>query len=358
MVEVVAALLLRTQNKRTELLICRRPANKARGLLWEFVGGKIEPGEALRQALARECREELGVSVCVGLPYLTVVHEYPDLTVRLSLYQAVLPAGETPKKLEHDELRWIMPEEIPQFEFCPADQIILEKIQREGLPKISELQKELLFMQDLSYRKFQISLIPTVNPETVIGIRTPVLRAFAKRFAKSNEATAFLRDLPHTYFEEKNLHAFLIEQMGDYAQTIAALDAFLPYVDNWATCDSLSPKCFQKHRPELRKEIDRWLCSPHTYVVRFAIKTLMTEFLGDDFLPTDPERLAAYQTGEYYLQMMIAWYFATALAKRPDDIFPYFRTGVLNPAVRKMAVRKAKDSFRIPKEKKELFNHI
>ncbi len=358
MVEVVAALLLRTQNKRTELLICRRPANKARGLLWEFPGGKIEAGETPRQALARECREELGARVCVGLPYATVLHEYPDLTVRLSLYQAIFPAGEQPQALEHSDLRWIAPEELPQYDFCPADQIILEKIQREGLPQINAVQEQLLSMQDLPYRKFQIPLIPTVNPETVIGVRTPALRAFAKSFAQTGQATAFLQILPHTYFEENNLHAFLIERLGDYAQTIAALDAFLLHVDNWATCDSLSPKCFAKHHPELRREIDRWLRSPHVYVVRFAIKTLMNEFLGADFLPTDPERLAAYQTDEYYLQMMIAWYFATALAKRYDDMLPYFRTGVLAPAVRKMAVRKAKDSFRITKEQKELLGQI
>ena len=358
MVEVVAALILRIRNGQTEMLVCRRPANKARGLLWEFAGGKIESGETPRQALARECREELNIRVCIGAAFFSVVHEYSDLTVHLSLYSAILPDGETPELIEHCDARWITPEEIGQYEFCPADKTILEKIQREGLPKISVLQRELLSMQDLSYRKFQLPLIPSVNPETVIGVRTPALRAFAKHFSKTAEATAFLEGLPHTYFEENNLHAFLIERLGNYHQTIAALDRFLPYVDNWATCDSLSPKCFCKHRSELRKEIDRWLSSPHIYVVRFAIKTLMTEFLGDDFLPTDPERLAAYQTGEYYLQMMIAWYFATALAKRPDEILPYFRTGVLDPTIRKMAVRKAKDSYRISKKQKELLDQI
>lgn len=358
MVEVVAALILRQRGEKTELLICQRPEKKARGLLWEFVGGKIEPGETPRQALARECREELGARVCIGLPYANVAHEYPDLTVRLSLYQAVLPEGEIPQKIEHNALCWVTPGELGQYDFCPADKTILEKIQREGLPKISAVQEQLLSMQDLSYRKFQIPLIPTVDPETVIGVRTPALRAFAKDFSKADGASAFLRDLPHTYFEENNLHAFLIERLGDYSKTVAALDAFLPYVDNWATCDSLSPKCFRKHHAELRKEIDRWLSSPCVYVVRFAIKTLMAEFLDADFLPNDPERLAAIQTDEYYLQMMIAWYFATALAKRYDDILPYFKTGVLNSTIRKMAVRKAKDSYRITKEQKEILSRI
>ena len=358
MIDVVAALILRNRNGQTEMMICQRPANKARGLLWEFVGGKIEPGETPRQALARECREELGVSVCIGLPFISVVHEYPDLTIRLSLFQTILPDGEIPKKLEHNDIRWILPEEIGQYSFCPADETVLEKIQREGLPRLSDLQAALFSLQDLPYRKFQVSLMPTVNPETVIGIRTPRLRAFTKSFSQTDGAISFLKELPHTYFEENNLHAFLIEQMSDYAQTIAALDTFLPYVDNWATCDSLSPKCFRKNHVELRKEIDRWLSSPHVYVVRFAIKTLMAEFLGDDFLPNDPERLAAFQTEEYYLQMMIAWYFATALVKRPDEILPFFRSGALDPKIRKMAVRKAKDSYRISKEQKELLNQL
>ncbi len=218
---------------------------------------------------------------------------------------------------------------------------------------MEDLRAQLFAMQDQSYRTFSIPLIPTVDPETVIGIRTPALRAFAKEFAKTKEAETFLNTLPHTYYEENNLHVFLIERLGDYNQTIDALNAFLPYVNNWATCDSLSPKCFKKHRLVLREEIDRWLCSPHTYVARFAIKTLMNEYLDVDFLPSDPERLAAFQTDEYYLQMVIAWYFATALAKRYDEILPYFRTGVLEPTIRKMAIRKAKDSFRLTKEQKE-----
>ena len=221
-----------------------------------------------------------------------------------------------------------------------------------------DLQAQLFALQDLQYRKFVIPLVPTVDPKTVIGIRTPALRAYAKELSKTEAATAFLQDLPHTYYEENNLHAFLIERLGDYDQTIAALDRFLPYVNNWATCDSLSPKCFRKHHSQLRGEIDRWLGSPHTYVVRFAIKTMMTEFLEADFLPTDPERLAAFSTNEYYLQMMIAWYFATALAKRYSEILPYFCPGVLDSTIRKMAIRKAKDSYRLTKEQKETLTHL
>ena len=222
---------------------------------------------------------------------------------------------------------------------------------------MDKITKLLFERQDKEYGAFTRKLTPGLDEDNMIGVRFPDLKAIYKTLDETEKAE-FMKKLPHKYFEENNLHAFLIERMRYYGAVIAALDAFLPYVNNWATCDSLSPKCFRKHHAELRREIDRWLASPHIYVVRFAIKTLMNEFLGDDFLPDDPERLAAFQTDEYYLQMMIAWYFATALAKRFDDILPYFRTGALDPTIRKMAVRKAKDSFRITKEQKELLNRI
>lgn len=358
MVEVVAALVLREAGGQTEFMICQRPEHKARGSLWEFVGGKIELGETPRQALARECREELGVSICIGKLYAEVTHEYPDLTIHLSLFECILPQGERPQLLEHRDLRWITPEKIPQYLFCPADESISARIQREGLPQITPLQRRLLSMQDLGYRDFQVKLMPTVDPERVIGVRTPDLRAFAKEIAGTDEAIAFLERLPHDYFEENQLHAFLLEKIGDFEATVAALDRFLPYIDNWATCDSLSPKCFRKRHPALRAAVDRWLSSPHVYAVRFAMKTLMNEFLGDDFLPSDAERLAAFETDEYYLQMMIAWYFATALAKRFDDMLPYFSPGALHPVVRKMALQKARDSFRLTKEQKILLSNL
>ena len=212
---------------------------------------------------------------------------------------------------------------------------------------MTELQNRLFAMRDDAYRTFQCKLMPTVDPETVIGVRTPQLRKLAKEFAGTEQASAFLAELPHRYYEENNLHAFLIERIGDYHATVAALDAFLPFVDNWATCDSLSPKCFRRHRVELRGEIDRWLALPHTYTVRFAIKLLMTEYLDDGFLPSDADRLAAIRSEEYYIRMMVAWYFATALAKRYDDVLPYLRGDRLDPWTKAMTIRKARESYRV-----------
>ena len=215
---------------------------------------------------------------------------------------------------------------------------------------MTELQARLFSMQDTAYRAFQRKLMPTVDPETVIGVRTPQLRVLAKEIAGTESANEFLSDLPHRYYEENNLHAFLIELIGDYRKTVTALDAFLPYVDNWATCDSLSPQCFRRHHTELRREIDRWLASAHPYTVRFAIRILMNEFLGADFLPFDAERLAAIRTDEYYIRMMVAWYFATALAKRYDEILPYLEC--LDPWTKAMTIRKARESYRVSDDRK------
>lgn len=218
---------------------------------------------------------------------------------------------------------------------------------------MNELQSRLFSMQDPAYRAFNSRLLPTVDPETIIGVRTPQLRSLAKELAKTPQAAVFLAELPHRYYEENNLHAFLIERIGDYNATVAELDRFLPYVDNWGTCDSMSPKCFRRHRSELRREIDRWLASPHVYAVRFAIRMLMNEFLDDEFSPDDLARLAAIQTEEYYIRMMVAWYFATALAKRYQAILPYLRENRLDPVVKAMAIRKARESFRISQEQKD-----
>ncbi len=223
---------------------------------------------------------------------------------------------------------------------------------------MTDLQKHLFSLADPTYRAFQIRLMPTVDPETVIGVRTPALRAYAKEIAGTTAAQTFLADLPHRFYEENNLHAFLIERMGDYQETVNALNRFLPYVNNWATCDSLSPKCFRRNHAGLRREIDQWLASRHPYAQRFAVKTLMSEFLGSDFSSSDPARLAAIVTDEYYLQMVIAWYFATALAKRYEEIIPYFRAGRLDPQIRAMALRKARESYRISEAQKRELQRI
>lgn len=351
--EVVAALICRELDGKRQFLIAQRPENKKRALLWEFVGGKVEEGESREVALERECREELGVSVSVGALYWEGTHAYPDLTISLSLFRATVKEGEIQKR-EHEDLRWIIPEEAGSYSFCPADTAILEKIRAEGLDDgLTDLQKALFSLQDLKYRDFNASLIPTVPRKKIIGIRTPELRRFAKNFAKTKEAEPFLQALPHIYYEENNLHAFLICEEKDYRQAIADLDAFLPFVDNWATCDSMSPKVFRKHHAELRKDVARWIASDHPYTVRFGIKTLMSEFLDEDFCLADALTVAAIDSDEYYVQMMQAWYFATALAKRYEQILPFLREGKLSPWVHRMTIRKACESYRITDAQKE-----
>lgn len=342
MTEVVAALIW----DGNRFMACQRPAHKARGLKWEFVGGKVEPGETKEQALIRECREELAVTVSVGKVFMDVVHQYPDLTVHLTLFHAAIAEG-VPQKLEHNDIRWLTVEEIGQYEFCPADAVILDRLRREGRSVEQAVQARLFAMQDLKYRDFHSRLMPTVDRETVIGVRTPELRKFARAFAKTPEAAAFLQILPHTYYEENNLHGFLIENMKDYSQVIAALDVFLPYVDNWATCDLMRPKVFAKHLPELRARIPVWMASGHTYTIRFGMEMLMTYFLDQAFQPEYLEWAAQVNSSEYYVNMMTAWYFATALAKQYAAALPYLERRRLAPWTHNKAIQKAIESDRI-----------
>lgn len=214
------------------------------------------------------------------------------------------------------------------------------------------IRNELFAMQDMKYRNFHCKLIPTVNPELVIGIRTPILRKYAKNLSKTSQAEEFLQIFPHKYYEENNLHGFLIELLKDYGQAIQALDTFLPYVDNWATCDSVSPKVFEKHLPELLQKIEEWIASSHTYTVRFGVGMLMKFYLDEAFQPQYPEMVAGIVSQEYYVNMMIAWYFATALAKQYDAILPFIQEQRLDPWTHNKAIQKAIESFRITPEQK------
>ena len=215
-----------------------------------------------------------------------------------------------------------------------------------------EIRKELKSLQDIGYRDLQTRIIPTVNPETIIGVRTPELRKLAKQFASSEEAGSFLNDLPHRYFEENQLHAFMISGMKDYTECVRLLDRFLPFVDNWATCDQMSPRVFRKHRPELLKEIRKWIHSTETYTIRFGIGMLMEHFLDEDFDPAYPEAVASLRSEEYYVNMMIAWYFATALAKQYDAVLPYLKNKRLDTWTHNKTIQKAMESYRITPEKK------
>ncbi len=220
---------------------------------------------------------------------------------------------------------------------------------------MTELQKALFSMQDLKYRDFQSALMPTVDKETVIGVRIPCLRAFAKEYFKSNrnEAFAFILEFPHKYFEEYALHGFIIEQMTDFHSVLSALDAFLPYVDNWAICDCVSPKVLGNNKSELYSKILEWTSSQKCYTVRYGIGMLMRYFLDEDFSPSHLQLVASLESDEYYVNMMIAWYFATALAKQYNSALPFLEEKRLSVFTHNMTVRKAIESYRIPDDRKQ-----
>ena len=207
--------------------------------------------------------------------------------------------------------------------------------------------EKLFAMQDADYRDFHAKLIPNIPYETIIGVRTPALRAFSKEFWKSAEKDDFMSHLPHTYYEENNLHGFLIEFIRDFDETVAALDAFLPYVDNWATCDMMNPKSLKKDKAALLAVIRRWLASDHAYTVRFGIKTLMQYCLGEDFRAEYAEMVLAVESEEYYVNMMRAWYFATALAFQYEAILPLLAENRMDVFTHNKTIRKAVESFRI-----------
>ena len=217
---------------------------------------------------------------------------------------------------------------------------------------IKKIQNELFSMQDLKYRDFQSKLMPTVDKEKVIGVRTPQLRKFAGVFAKTEEAAEFLKVLPHEYYEENNLHGELIVKMKDFDQCIAELDRFLPYVDNWATCDMISPKVLKKYPERLMEKVKLWIQAEETYVVRFAMGWLMNYYLEEHFTMECPELVAGVHSEEYYIQMMQAWYFATALAKQYDAILPYLLEKKLDTWVHNKTFQKAVESYRITSEQK------
>ncbi len=218
-----------------------------------------------------------------------------------------------------------------------------------------QIVSRLFDLRDEAYGAFQCKLIPTAPPESFIGVRTPALRAFAKELYKSGEGEAFLRILPHHYFDENQLHAFLISEEKDFDTCVQRVEGFLPYIDNWATCDQLSPKAFRKQRAELLPYLKRWIGSGKTYTVRFAIGMLMQHYLNDAFDPAYPALVASIQSEEYYVNMMIAWYFATALAKQYEAVFPYISEKRLVPWTHNKTIQKAVESDRIsPQQKEEL----
>ena len=223
---------------------------------------------------------------------------------------------------------------------------------------MKRISEELFKLQDTEYRDFQSKLIPTVDPDHTIGVRTPALRKFAKQLVKEKAYEDFLKDLPHRYFDENQLHAFVISEIKDFDACLEEVDKFLPYVDNWATCDQMSPKVFKKNRKALLSNIRRWLASGRTYTVRFALGMLMQHFLDADFRPEYPEWVAGIRSEEYYVKMMVAWYFATALAKQYETALPYLESRKLDPWTHNKTIQKAVESYRITPEQKQYLKEL
>ena len=217
---------------------------------------------------------------------------------------------------------------------------------------VEDVRARLFAMQDLGYRAFHSKLMPTVPPENVIGVRTPEIRKLARQMSQTPEAEAYLQRLPHRYYEENNLHGALVSLLRDYDRTVEALEAFLPHVDNWATCDLMSPLAFRKHPEPLPEQARRWMASEHVYTARFGIGVLLGFYLDGAFRPEYLEWVSQVRSGAYYVDMMAAWYFATALAKQYDAALPWLEQGRLGVWVHNKTIQKAVESRRVTAEQK------
>jgi hypothetical protein len=223
---------------------------------------------------------------------------------------------------------------------------------------MNKIRDELFKLQDKKYGEFQTKLIPTASPDTFIGVRTPDLRNLAKRIVKENSYKDFLKELPHYYFDENQLHAFIISEIKDYDECLNYINEFLPYVDNWATCDQMSPKIFKKHPDKLIGQIKKWMKTKETYTIRFGIGMLMQYYLDDNFKTEYLQMVSKIKSKEYYVNMMIAWYFATALAKQYEKTLPYIENKKLDTWTHNKTIQKAIESYRITLEQKEYLKSL
>ncbi len=220
------------------------------------------------------------------------------------------------------------------------------------------IKEHLLSLADDKYKAFQSSLLPNIEKERIIGVRTPDIKKLAKELIKNNSYKEFISELPHFYYEENNLHAFIIMETKDFDACITEVNLFLPYIDNWATCDSLRPKVFCSNHSALLREIKRWISSEREYTVRYAIEMLMLHFLDDDFSLDFLEWVSQVNTEKYYVHMMVAWYFATALSKQWDHVLPYITQKKLDKTTHNKAIQKAIESRLISNERKLLLKTL
>ena len=213
--------------------------------------------------------------------------------------------------------------------------------------------EQLLKVKDDKYKEFQAKLVPNIDPDTILGVKTPEMRQIAKDIFNSKEKDAFLKDLPHKYYEENLVHFFIISMIKDFDECIREVETFLPYVDCWPVSDQATPRSFKKNHAKLLPYIKKWIKSKHLYTSRFGIRMLMNEFLGDEFKDEYAKLVASVKSDEYYLKMMVAWYFATALAKNYDETIKYIEERKLDDWVLKKTIQKAVESYRVTDEHKE-----
>ena len=213
--------------------------------------------------------------------------------------------------------------------------------------------EELLKVKDDKYKEFQAKLVPNIDPDIILGVKTPEMRQIAKEVFNSKEKDAFLKDLPHKYYEENLVHFFIISMIKDFDECIREVETFLPYVDCWPVSDQATPRSFKKNHEKLLPYIKKWIKSKHLYTSRFGIRMLMNEFLGDEFKDEYAKLVASVKSDEYYLKMMVAWYFATALAKNYDETIKYIEERKLDDWVLKKTIQKAVESYRVTDEHKE-----
>ncbi len=332
------------------ILLMRRGQGHSYAGGWEYPGGKVEPGESGEACIRRELHEELGIDAEIGVLMAQWERPEPGEAFRLRAYRVLSYQGEI-TLTDHDRMEWVPLERLTEHEQLPADLELSRQIAQVFSTR-NRIVQELEQLQDKPYAQFQRKLLPTVSPERVIGVRTPELRRLAKRLDAAGEGRDFLLALPHETFDENQLHAFLISRIPDFEACVQAVETFLPYIDNWAGCDQLSPKVFGRNTPLLLPHVKAWLQSPLPYTVRFGMGMLMQHYLEDDFRPEYPAMVAAVDSGEYYVQMMQAWYFATALAKQYDAIVPYLEQGKLSRWVHNKTIQKAVESLRIDPERK------
>ncbi len=216
-----------------------------------------------------------------------------------------------------------------------------------------KIQEELFKLQDISYKEFHSKLIPTIDKNTIIGIRIPLLRSYAMKIKHTKEADKFLNTLPHTYYDENVLHALLLSEMTDYETFIKSIQAFLPYIDNWAVCDVLKPKSIKKHKQIFIDEIKSWISSKDTYTIRFGVVMLMTYYLDENYQKNYLSYPLQVKSDEYYVNMAISWFYATALAKHYDEVVKILKDKKLSVWVHNKTIQKAIESYRITKEQKE-----